>query len=85
MIEPSRYGQPACDCGHVWGIHDVYEYPGDETEMCCVYGCAQDGCPGKKPPKNCPTCHDEGTIVRRDPFYIGPCPDCVLFPSAAPP
>lgn len=48
MLDLARYGQPACDCGHVWGIHDVYEYPGDDTETCCVHGCDQDGCPGSR-------------------------------------
>lgn len=49
MFEQSRYGQPACHCGHPWGIHDVYEYDGDGTEMCCVFGCEQLGCPGNEP------------------------------------
>lgn len=40
-----------CPCGHPWGIHDVNEYRGDQTEMCCVTGCAQDGCPGRRGPK----------------------------------
>jgi hypothetical protein len=79
----SRYGRVGCPCGHIWEVHDVYEYPGDESEMCCITGCAQQGCPGKKPPNECPTCHGEGTIIRRDPFFIGPCPDCVLFPLGA--
>lgn len=48
MIEQARYGQPTCDCGHPWGIHDVYEYPGDDSEMCCVWGCDQRGCPGRR-------------------------------------
>ena len=40
-----------CPCGHAWGIHDVNEYRGDGTEMCCVTGCAQTGCPGRRDPK----------------------------------
>lgn len=35
-----------CPCGHPWGIHDVDEYRGDGTEMCCVTGCRQAECPG---------------------------------------
>ena len=36
-----------CACGHPWLRHDVTEYRGDGSEMCCVEGCAQNGCPGK--------------------------------------
>lgn len=38
-----------CECGHPWGIHDVNEYRGDGSETCCVTGCAQKGCPGRRP------------------------------------
>jgi hypothetical protein len=37
-----------CLCGHVWDAHDVYEYRGDGSEMCCVHGCEQNGCPGRQ-------------------------------------
>jgi hypothetical protein len=36
-----------CACGHPWMRHDVEEYTGDESEMCCVEGCDQAQCPGK--------------------------------------
>jgi hypothetical protein len=47
-----------CECGHPWGIHDVYEYRGDGSEMCCVTDCAQKGCPGRrrKPATMCAGC-----------------------------
>jgi hypothetical protein len=37
-----------CRCGHPWGIHDVDEHRGDGSEMCCVTGCEQTGCPGRR-------------------------------------
>jgi hypothetical protein len=37
-----------CPCGHVWHAHDVDEYSGDGSEMCCVHGCEQSGCPGRQ-------------------------------------
>lgn len=43
-----RVGLLACDCGHLWDRHDVEEYRGDGTEACCVEGCDQIGCPGRK-------------------------------------
>lgn len=39
-----------CPCGHLWLHHDVNEYSGDGTEMCCVDGCTQTGCPGRQTP-----------------------------------
>lgn len=36
-----------CECGHLWVSHDIEEYTGDGSEMCCVVGCNQAGCPGK--------------------------------------
>lgn len=36
-----------CGCGHIWLRHDVEEYPGDGSEMCCVEGCRQRDCPGR--------------------------------------
>lgn len=39
-----------CACGHPWAIHDVNEYRGDGTETCCVTGCEQTGCPGRRRP-----------------------------------
>jgi hypothetical protein len=36
-----------CRCGHVWMVHDVEEYSGDDSETCCVEGCNQNGCPGR--------------------------------------
>lgn len=38
-----------CLCGHPFGAHDVEEYSGDGSEMCCVQGCSQWGCPGRTP------------------------------------
>jgi hypothetical protein len=37
-----------CACGHLWLSHDIEEYSGDGSEMCCVVGCDQDGCPGRQ-------------------------------------
>lgn len=36
-----------CPCGHPWILHDVEEYKGDGTEMCCFEGCDQARCPGR--------------------------------------
>jgi hypothetical protein len=36
-----------CPCGHFWLMHDVEEYTGDGTEICCADGCDQVGCPGR--------------------------------------
>lgn len=38
-----------CPCGHLWLRHDVDEYRGDDSEMCCVEGCDQTKCPGRQP------------------------------------
>lgn len=35
-----------CPCGHLWLFHDVAEYHGDGSDLCCVEGCGQDDCPG---------------------------------------
>lgn len=37
-----------CGCGHSWGLHDIEEYPGDGTDLCCVTDCDQIGCPGRE-------------------------------------
>jgi hypothetical protein len=34
---------------HVWMRHDIEEYSGDGSEMCCVEGCDQAKCPGRQP------------------------------------
>lgn len=36
-----------CACGHLMIHHDIDEHPG--TELCCVEGCDQKGCPGRTP------------------------------------
>jgi hypothetical protein len=38
-----------CACGDLWLSHDVEEYRGDGSEMCCIPGCSQKGCPGRMP------------------------------------
>jgi hypothetical protein len=50
-----------CLCGHPWGIHDVDEYRGDGSEMCCVTGCEQKGCPGRRPREQWLSSSEEGT------------------------
>lgn len=42
----SRNWWDRCRCGHEWLTHDIERYPGDDTDMCCVEGCEQLGCPG---------------------------------------
>ena len=37
-----------CACGHPWLLHDIAEYDGDGTDLCCVLDCDQDGCPGRQ-------------------------------------
>lgn len=37
-----------CGCGHIWMAHDIEEYTGDGSETCCVVGCPQTGCPGRR-------------------------------------
>ena len=37
-----------CACGHFWLQHDIEEYRGDGSETCCVEGCDQVGCPGRR-------------------------------------
>lgn len=37
-----------CPCGHLMLWHDVEEYSGDGTELCCWPDCTQAGCPGRK-------------------------------------
>lgn len=37
-----------CLCGHPWITHDVNEYRGDGTELCCEPTCNQTGCPGRQ-------------------------------------
>jgi hypothetical protein len=49
-----------CPCGHPWGIHDVDEYRGDGSEMCCVTGCPQTGCPGRRPREQWESSSEEG-------------------------
>jgi hypothetical protein len=49
-----------CLCGHPWGIHDVDEYRGDGSEMCCVTGCTQIGCPGRRPREQWESSSEEG-------------------------
>ena len=36
-----------CPCGHMWMAHDIDEYDGDGTDLCCTVGCDQTGCPGR--------------------------------------
>lgn len=81
-----------CPCGHVMAVHDVDEYPGDGTETCCVEGCAQIGCPGKRDPAPSGQC---GIPAHADRFrlitgYYGPdghdaeyliCLDCDRVPD----
>jgi hypothetical protein len=38
-----------CDCGHLYLFHDIEEYAGDGSDICCVEGCNQVGCPGRQP------------------------------------
>ncbi len=49
MTDPLNPWQ-RCACGHLWLSHDIEEYSGDGSEMCCVVGCDQDGCPGRQQP-----------------------------------
>jgi hypothetical protein len=42
-----------CACGHVWMRHDIEEYTGDGSETCCVDGCPQVGCPGRREEPAC--------------------------------
>lgn len=42
--------------------HDVEEYRGDGTEMCCVDGCEQKGCPGQW---RKPQFHERGIAIER--------------------
>ncbi|WP_020525872.1 hypothetical protein [Catelliglobosispora koreensis] len=37
-----------CGCGHSWSLHDIEEYPGDGSDLCCVTDCDQIGCPGRE-------------------------------------
>ena len=37
-----------CACGHSMLLHDIEEYAGDGSDLCCVESCDQVGCPGKK-------------------------------------
>ena len=48
MGSEARPWYARCDCGHLWLHHDIDEYRGDGTETCCVEGCDQVGCPGKR-------------------------------------
>ncbi len=47
MTDPLNPWQ-RCACGDLWLSHDVEEYRGDGSEMCCVVGCSQLGCPGDR-------------------------------------
>lgn len=44
---PSWNMDALCRCGHPWGAHDIEEYTDDGSDMCCVSGCSQEGCPGR--------------------------------------
>lgn len=37
-----------CPCGHAWMFHDIEEWDGDGSDLCCVEGCDQKACPGKQ-------------------------------------
>lgn len=37
-----------CDCGHQWLFHDIGE-PDADDHLCCVEGCDQKACPGRRP------------------------------------
>lgn len=37
-----------CPCGHLFLHHDIAEYDGDGSDLCCVEGCDQASCPGRQ-------------------------------------
>lgn len=47
-VDDPTWAWNVCPCGHLWMHHDVEEYRGDGSEMCCVDGCDQVACPGKR-------------------------------------
>ena len=58
-----------CRCGHPWGIHDIDEYRGDGSEMCCVTGCTQTGCPGRRPRAQWESSREEEPQLQPDGTY----------------